>query len=141
MSLATLPSGHSAGSRGSGADTVFDDVGAAHATNVRHVPPTAHTGKQGRQVIEPMRDDMDQIAFTMQLAAAPIMTPEHRAPIPLEGLGPDHEIGDLGFILQRDEHDPFRRAGLLPDTKVLVWAIRLLFERMTAFSIDIVRSE
>ena len=33
----------------------------------------------------------------------------------LEQVGPDHEVGDVGLVLQRDEHDALGRARLLAD--------------------------
>ena len=63
-----------------------------------------------------MRDQVDHLALTLDLAAhAYHRCAEHRPPVRLEHLGPDDEIGDVGLVLERDEHHTLGRTRLLAD--------------------------
>ena len=63
-----------------------------------------------------MGDEVNDLALTLNTAAdGKHAGGEDHAPIFFEHLGPHDEIGDAGLILQGDEHDPLRCAGLLPN--------------------------
>ena len=49
---------------------VLDDVGAAHPVDIGNVGQFADAGEQRRQVVEPLRDDVDDLALARDLAAA-----------------------------------------------------------------------
>ena len=58
-----------------------------------------------------MGDNMDDVAFALD----PATDPEHAGgkddtALPLIDRRPDNEIGDAGFVLDRDEHDALGRA-------------------------------
>jgi hypothetical protein len=61
-------------------------------------------------------DEMHNIAFTLDASVdANHSGGQNDAPISLEHLYPHHQIGDAGFVLDRDEHDAFGGAGPLSD--------------------------
>ena len=99
---------------GIGRHRAADDVGPAHLVNACDVVAPAHAGQQRGQVVEALGDDVNDVALALDLAAhAHHRRAEHDAPVLLEQVGPDDEIGDVGLVLQRDEHHPLRRSGLL----------------------------
>ena len=58
---------------------------------------------------------MDHIALLLDLTAhTHYRGAQHHAPMLLEEIGPDDEIGDIGLILKRDEHGALGGAWLLP---------------------------
>ncbi len=60
--------------------------------------------QQGRQIEEALGDQVDHQPLALHLAADPEQRgPEHDAPVLLEGLRPDHRVGDAGLVLQGGE--------------------------------------
>src|SRR4051812_26635187 len=71
--------------------------------------------EQRRQILEPLGDDVDDLAFALQDA----VYRDHRrgeddAALALEDALPDDRIGDSGLVLQREEGD-IALARPLPD--------------------------
>jgi len=77
---------------------------------------SADTGEQGREIVEPLGNDVDHFPFPLDLAAnAHHRSAKHDAAVLLEDIGPDNEIGDIGLVLERDEHDALGGTGVLAD--------------------------
>ena len=59
---------------------------------------------------------MHHLAFALDAAAnGQHARGQDDAPELFEDLEPDHDIGDAGLVLQRDEHDALGRSGALAD--------------------------
>ena len=76
----------------------------------------ADAGQLGRQIGELMGDEMDDLALALDAAAhGDHAGAQHDAAVFLEHLRPDHQVGDAGLVLDRDEHDALGDAGPLAD--------------------------
>ena len=70
----------------------------------------------GRKVNEPMGDEVDHLALSLNTSAhSDNAGAHHDAAEFLEHLRPDHQVGDPGLVLQGDEHHAFGAAGALTD--------------------------
>ena len=68
------------------------------------------------QVLQPVGDEMDDVGGALD--AAPDhgeARAEHCLAVALQHTGPDHDVHDAGFVLQRHEDDPAGAAGALTD--------------------------
>src|SRR6201996_4200031 len=91
-------------------------VAATVGQRERLVIACADAAQQGGQIGQLFRDDMDDLTFLLQLAAAG----EHRGgqyqtAVGLEHIGPEDQIGVAGLILDGDEQHAAGAAGTLAD--------------------------
>ena len=67
-----------------------------------------------RVVADMLGDDVDDAAFTLNLAAAgQHLRAENGPAMFLKERGPDNQIGDIAFVFERDEHDALGRTRTL----------------------------
>lgn len=64
-----------------------------------------------RQVEQPLGDEMDDIAFPLDLAVdRQHRARQHEPALPFEQLWPNDSVDDAGFVLKRHEHHPLGRS-------------------------------
>ena len=80
----------------------------------RPVPP-AHAAQQFRQVLQPVGDDVDDLALALHPAVAGQHGGrQHQPTLGGVAVGPEHQVRHPRLVLDGDEHDALGRAGLLP---------------------------
>ena len=114
MSRVRKPLGGS--SRGSGLPPACVDFVAASMRQGNSRVAAADGGQLGRKINEPMRDEVDHLALSLDASAhGDHAGAHHDAAKLLEHLRPDHQVGDAGLVLQGDEHHALGAAGPLPN--------------------------
>ena len=78
---------------GVGADGAFDHIGATDPVDIGDVAAIADACEQRREVFQPLGNDMNDLAFALDLPAhAHPRGTEHNAAVRLENLGPDDKV-------------------------------------------------
>ena len=78
--------------------------------------PLADAGEVVREIGQMVGDEVDHLAFALDLAAyRHHARGQHDTPLAFKQRRPDHQVGDTGLILDRDEHDALGGSRPLPD--------------------------